>query len=141
MVRGYLKRIRQADSGTGGELVLIDLETDKSLVLFTVERPWVNNMPFVSCIPAGSYTVRRRDGSNQGLKYPEAWEVLDVEGRSGILFHVANYPSEVFGCIAPNKALRMDVDTVRGYHSRVAVEDMDKFLSDAGVSEFTLIIE
>ena len=137
----YLKRVRKADHGTGGELVLKDLRTDKDLVLFTVERPWLDNKPFVSCIPTGTYTVKKRDGSNQDLKYPDAWEVLDVKHRWGILFHVANTPIDVVGCIGPNRALKIDANTIRGYHSRVAVDDMDKFLSDAGVSEFTLIIE
>lgn len=141
MVRGYLNRVRKAAHGVGGELTLIDLNTEKDLVLFTVERPWLDNKPFISCIPAGSYTVRKRDGSNQDLKYPDAWEVLDVEGRWGILFHIANKPSEVVGCIGPNRALKMDANSINGYHSRAAVQDMDRFLSDAGVNEFTLIIE
>lgn len=141
MVRGCLKRVRQADHGTGGELVLTDLKSEKELILFTVERPWIDNKPFVSCIPLGTYTVKKRDGSNADLKYPEAWEVLGVEGRSGILFHIANRPCEVYGCIAPNKALRLDADSVKGYHSGIAIAHMDTFLSSAGVSEFILTIE
>ena len=30
---------------------------------FTVERPWMNNLPFISCIPPGSYTA------NLGIYY------------------------------------------------------------------------
>src|SRR5690554_3376912 len=27
---------------------------------FTVERPWENNAPSISCIPAGTYALRKR---------------------------------------------------------------------------------
>lgn len=140
-VTGYLNRVRRSPKGTGGELTLIANATEKELELFTVERPWLNNLILKSCIRTGEYVVKKRDGLNRELKYPDAWEVLDVHNRTGILFHAANHPSEVFGCIAPNKALKIDSETVRGYHSVNAVDEMNQFLSDAGVTEFRLIIK
>ena len=68
------------------------------LVLHTVERPWLNNAPHVSCIPAGTYPVQ--------FAFSERWArlvpmVLDVPFRSLIEIHVANIAKDVEGCIGP----------------------------------------
>jgi len=67
-------------------------------VVYTVERPWLDNAPSISCIPDGYYTCRPRRffrGDYQAI------EILNVPGRSHILFHIANWPEELEGCIAP----------------------------------------
>ena len=66
-------------------------------ICHTIERPWLHNKPNVSCIPAGTYTIEPVDSPKFGLTY----EVKDVIGRTHILFHKANRPSELQGCIAP----------------------------------------
>lgn len=68
--------------------------------LKTLENPWRNNEPNVSCIRAGVYLCRWLERSASG-KYRRCWVVLDVPGRSGILFHPGNLVRHTWGCILP----------------------------------------
>jgi hypothetical protein len=71
---------------------------------YTVERPWVNNEPFISCIPLGIYDLEYYYSpkfgesaiiyGNSVSKFPS-----NYYKRSGILIHVANISSDVQGCI------------------------------------------
>ena len=64
----------------------------------TIELPWLNNQRRVSCIPEGSYRLRKR--YNAKFKWHLVLET--VKGRSGILIHPANdAKKELLGCIAP----------------------------------------
>lgn len=69
--------------------------------LITLERPWLNNEPFVSCIPEGQYVVCR----NQTGKH-QWYGLLDVEGRSFIEIHTATRVDHLEGCIG----LQSDAD-------------------------------
>lgn len=66
-------------------------------VFWTVEKPWKDNKPFISCIPAGKYKIEKGDSPRFG---PDTWQVMDVPGRTHILFHVGNTSADVVGCIA-----------------------------------------
>jgi hypothetical protein len=72
---------------------------DGDEVCKTLELPWERNMRNVSCIPWGQYTVT----NFTSVKYPEAFVVLDVPGRSGILIHAGNFISDIEGCILVGK--------------------------------------
>jgi len=81
----HLKRIESNSFGTFGVLI------DKRPVLgipfaLTVEPPWRDNKPFVSCIPLASYLCRPVDSPRFG----NTWEVTDVDWRSHIVFHKGN---------------------------------------------------
>jgi len=65
--------------------------------VFTVEREWRENRLNESCIPPGEYICIPRQ--YYAGNYP-ATEVTGVPGRSNILFHRANWPWELNGCIA-----------------------------------------
>ena len=117
-----LTRHTYSPSGTFG----IIRDGDSSLV--TVERPWLDNETFISCIPEGEYLCKRYSSS----KYPNTFEIKDVPGRTKILFHIANYPSDVQGCIGLGLEL-MDY-TYGVSQSRLAMKafmdytkDMDTF--------------
>lgn len=84
-----LTRLAYLPTGTLGKLTVGD-ET-----FFTIERPWLGNKPFESCIPEGIYRCKRYSSA----KYPDTFEITGVPGRSAILFHVANYPDDVQGCV------------------------------------------
>ena len=72
---------------------------------YTVERPWKDNAPFISCIPNGRYHLHSYQSNRFGNSviiyggsvspYPDP----DFE-RSGILIHPANIADELQGCIA-----------------------------------------
>jgi hypothetical protein len=85
-----LKRIAENDDGTFG--VLIDQVTPFAL---TVENMWLNNVRNLSCIPTGQYTCRRVDSP----KFGDTFEVMDVKGRTHILFHKGNTEDDTAGCI------------------------------------------
>lgn len=99
-----LKRFVCISMGTFGTLACAGLPT-----IYTVERPWADNEPNVSCIPAGTYTLRLRQSPmitrvTRG-DYTHGWEVTGVPGRSYIMLHPANTAAELQGCIAPGLAL------------------------------------
>lgn len=72
------------------------VHTDE-LICHTMELPWLDNKTFVSCIPAGDYVIEMVVSPTHGNVYA----VKDVVGRTHILFHIANKPSQLEGCIAP----------------------------------------
>jgi len=61
----------------------------------TLEPAWRDNTPFVSCIPCGIYKVKRFISQLYGA----TWRVVDVPGRTHILFHPGNWASNTEGCI------------------------------------------
>ena len=63
--------------------------------LFTIEKPWRDNQPNISCIPEGTYVVERYSGT----KFKNVFQLKNVPGRSAILIHIANWAKEVQGCI------------------------------------------
>ena len=83
--------------GVNGELWYGD-----TLLCYTIELPWRNNLRSESCIPEGKYKLRKRFSS----KFRNHLELIDVENRSLILIHPANTALvELRGCIAPVKKL------------------------------------
>lgn len=85
-----LERTAFKSHGTFGVLRVRDCE------FHTVERPWLDNVPFVSCIPAREYTLGLRFFRRRGYW---TYEVENVPKRDAILIHIANSPHEVQGCI------------------------------------------
>ena len=78
----------------------------KSICHF-VELPWLSNQPNESCIPAGIYSIEPYQSDNHGDVFILKNHNLGVghfkgdSVRFGILIHVANFPSEIDGCIGP----------------------------------------
>jgi hypothetical protein len=66
---------------------------------FTVERPWLNNAPNKSCIPAASYPVKWVVTETAGNRNGRGLGVENVPDRTLIRIHVANVAEEVQGCI------------------------------------------
>lgn len=64
----------------------------------TLELPWRDNKPGISCIPAGRYRVTWTPSLNFER---HTLRLQDVPGRSGILIHSANFQGQLRGCIAP----------------------------------------
>ena len=91
-----LERFCAAETAVFGRLLA------PSFSCFTVERPWLDNRPFVSCIPEGLYPLRPRRYNRGGY---ETFEIADVPGRTHILIHRGNLPRHVQGCVAVGRAL------------------------------------
>lgn len=82
---------------TRGALIALDDAGNIKFQCVALELPWRDNAPQVSCIPEGEYRVRDRRTDKFGLHY----HVQDVPAREWILFHPANYVSQLLGCIIP----------------------------------------
>lgn len=61
----------------------------------TLELPWQDNHPSLSCIPVGTYHCIPHNSP----KHPNVWEVTGVPGRSEILIHQGNALRDTEGCI------------------------------------------
>ena len=94
------------DNGTFGEVYF-----KGDLQCVTVERPWLSNKPFESCIPPGIYELHEHESPKHGqcyaLKNHDLGVGINEEDsiRWGCLIHIANWPSQVEGCIGPGKKL------------------------------------
>ena len=126
MIEIYLQRFAYHPEGTLG---VIDLAGER---FYTIERPWLDNKPNVSCIPEGNYLTGWRDSPRFG----ETWHVKDVEDRTWILIHAANYPKDVQGCIGLGTGLMGDRVAVS--NSRKAVAQFEKLTRDI---EWRLIVK
>jgi hypothetical protein len=80
------------------------------VVVQTIERPWLANQKGVSCVPEGTYKLVLHNSENHPKSFALVNPLLGVihwpdaaypEARTAVLIHVANYASELRGCIAP----------------------------------------
>lgn len=87
-----IKLIRTAytEQGVFGTLVIGEYP-----FCITLERPWLDNQPNVSCIPTGTYGCKQISSPRFG----ETYKVLDVPKRTHILFHKGNRAQDSRGCI------------------------------------------
>lgn len=83
-----LERFKFSDQGVLGRLLTEDGES--FLGLTSIELPWRNNARMISCIPRGVYTARKTNSP----KFGECYQVIDVPGRSNILFHHGNFAGD-----------------------------------------------
>ena len=82
----YLVRSTETPFGTFGTLL-----TDKGHpLIITLENPWRNNEPFVSCIPVGTYAFNR----HLSPKFGETFIVEGVPERTNIPIQVVAYLRE-----------------------------------------------
>lgn len=106
----------------------------------TLELPWADNQPQVSCIPSGRYPCVLRRSPRFGSVY----HVRDVPGRSYILIHSGNYAgakpykSHVLGCILLGKRTGIMAGQRAVLSSRQAVRE---FMEYMGGKPFTLEIQ
>ncbi|MCK9370974.1 DUF5675 family protein [Candidatus Dojkabacteria bacterium] len=103
----------------------------------TLERPWKNNLPNISCIPKGVYNCKW-SFSPKFLKY--TYEIQNVVGRSGIRIHSGNFFFDISGCVLLgdrygdiNADGRVDI-----LNSRKTVKAFEKSMS---YKDFTLEIK
>ena len=100
----------------------------------TMEPPWANNKPNVSCIPPGEYECVWHKSPRYGWVYA----VLGVEGRSHILIHPGNIVTHTKGCILPGKKVGDLGGLPAVLNSRAAVRRLFDYLDR---QPFTLEVE
>ena len=118
-----LKRIYLA-TAVHGELTL-----NGKHISYTIELPWRDNKSRISCIPEGSYVLRKRYSE----KFKWHFVLTDVHNRSGILIHPANdAQKELQGCIAPVTKITGEGN---GTESRKAMQKLTDSLKPYRISE------
>ena len=98
MKRAVLIRVNQDEKQTIGRLYLYK-GFDDLFNCRTLELPFKANIRSISCIPPGHYQVETRISK----AYGEHYIVKNVPGRTYILIHVANYYTDLRGCIGVGK--------------------------------------
>jgi len=104
-------------------------------IICTLENPWTDNKPFVSCIPQGCYKVAWRESPSKGW----CWRLHNVPDRDHILIHKGNTEKDTQGCIlvgmahviwrgAKSAEMRYNIPAVS--QSRVAFNYMSKLLGN-----------
>lgn len=95
--------------------------------LFTLERPWKDNAPNISCVPHGVYSLEPHSTG----PHPETWALVgasvshwpaEAKARFAILFDVANFVHELQGCIALGMGARVHREGFRTVDSAEAMD-------------------
>ena len=115
------------EKGTYGTL----FTEDEKKICCTIEREWLNNEPYISCVPDGVYELVEYKSPRFGKTFALVNHDLGVglyQGdakRYAILFHAANKPDQLQGCIAPVLYLNTRWG---GNESKIALNKVLKYL-------------
>ena len=115
-----LERFAYLDSGTLGNLTIDDWSC------YTIERPWKNNAPNVSCIPEGTYACQPFSGN----RFQDVIQVMDVPDRTFILIHVANFPHDIEGCIGVGDRFVSDALEPAVYNSKKTLQKLMEIFNE-----------
>lgn len=117
-----LTRLRETGSSTLGVLTIYKDQSEHNFC--TLEPTRLFNLPFVSCIPEGTYRVKKRTSA----KYGDHFHVTDVKNRSMILIHALNFYKDSEGCIGVGGRFKyLDGDGI--YDVVNSRDTLDKILS------------
>ena len=86
----HLVRVHDDRAGMFGALII----NDKPFCV-TLENPWLDNQVRVSCVPPGTYRCER----TVSPRFGETFILMEVPGRTHILFHHGNTEPDTKGCI------------------------------------------
>ena len=122
-----LLRSVSEDQGTPGMFWSKDFECH------TLELPWRDNQPNMSCIPTGEYEVV----PYRSKRFGECYKVLNVPGRTDILWHAGNragdkelgYKTDSKGCVLPGLTVGMIGGQVAVLSSRKALEALKEAMN------------
>ena len=124
-----LLRVGQSERGTFGVLRLGNIP-----FAVTLEPPWKENLTGQSSVPPGTYHCVRMQSPHFG----ETFQVMDVPGRTHVLFHKGNKLEDTQGCILVGEEfggtpeMPLIAASIRGYSEFMALL--------AGESAFELTI-
>jgi len=138
----FLYRFKSTDEGTFGVIA------SNGYWWYTLELPYRDNKPNISCIPIGSYNV--------GMRYSphfkrNVYHVKNVPNRNYILIHPANFAGDISkgwqthlqGCITLGKKIGKALNKFGKkqecvLNSRIAIMELEEYLEE---QPFKLIIE
>ena len=65
-------------------------------VFYTLELPWKDNKENISCIPEDTYLCKKIKSPAHGIVF----QIMNVKDRTYIEVHVANFLTQIRGCVA-----------------------------------------
>ena len=134
---------RRLDEGEGGGTFGRLYDEEGTELCRIVERPWLDNQRKISCIPTGKYQLGfYQAGSKFYPKYRTKFAnigndrgmiiINDVPGRSHILIHRGNFPTNSWGCLLTNLSVgRGDNGKLRGFASTQSYRRVYEIIADA----------
>jgi hypothetical protein len=133
MLRLILRRFDHGKDYTYGLLT----HPDMGILAATLENPWKNNEPYISCIPTknGFYLCKRIHSPRFG----DTFKVTNVDGRTHILFHKGNTEPDTKGCILLGSYFGIMGGKRAIFNSKKAFDDFMKIVG--GLEEFELDIK
>ena len=111
-----LKRFYMGRDCTQGILLV------REKVFYTLEPPWKDNKPFVSCIPEGKYPIYVFTHDDWG----NVISIDDVPNRTEILIHPGNFVKNTKGCILPG----LNAGRAKVLNSRKALAEIVRLRDD-----------
>lgn len=78
------------------------LLTYEGFKCFTLALPWKDNLPNISCIPAGEYKASKHTSPRNG----ECIAIHDVPGRTHIQIHSGNFTYQIAGCFLVGDSIK-----------------------------------
>lgn len=101
----------------------------------TVELEYNDNKKRISCIPPGTYIVKKRTSA----KYGQHFHITNVPNRDFILIHACNYSRQLLGCIGVGSMhVDLDKDGLKDIaNSKVTLARLYSIMPD----EFKLVIK
>lgn len=146
-----LTRRDSSPQGTPGVIVVPTLQGTEAF--YTLELPWRNNLPRISCIPAGTYIVTLNPTAHLWSPRSDGkiFQIMDVPGRSECKIHAGNfagnedlgYKSDFLGCVGIGSGFTTVTPVDHSMpqtclmHSR---NSLSHFMSLMGDTDFQLVI-
>jgi Family of unknown function (DUF5675) len=108
-----------------------------NFVAVTLEHSFEKNDDFVPALSEGVYTCKRGLHQLQGMRAPfETFEITNVPGHTGLLFHIGNYNRDTDGCVLLGEEVVINQD-----HAMItkSIESFGHFMTlQTGVDTFIL---
>lgn len=132
-------RAPSTDSGTFGALSIEGSDFEA----ISLELPWLNDLPNISCIPTGSYTCSWRWSNSHNRNI---YHIENVPGRTNCEVHAANIIQQLLGCICIGSEQAIfpagtfegiEVATKGVQHSKTTVAAFEALMNQ---QPFTLVI-
>lgn len=127
----YIERYDNDERGCYGSLSVGNFDC------YTLELPWRDNQPNVSCIPVGTYEAFVDHNVTIGRQ--EVIRLKDVPNRTGVLIHVGNYTSDIAGCVLVGNSQVTNSVKKMVTSSRNTMENLLAEIGDDGDTE--LVVE
>jgi hypothetical protein len=91
--------------------------------VYSLEDPWRDNAPGVSCVPEGDYGLVYVMSNRLGHETPR---LLNVPGRSGVLIHGGNTAKDTTGCLLVGRVRGIDLVSIHA--CAPAIEAVNRWL-------------